>query len=402
MRSGRRPGAAAPGRRALRRGRARLCMPRLDGLEVCRRIRAAGDRTGPDADRARGRRGPRCRPRRRRGRLPRQAVRAGRAPRPRARADPPRSATTTTVATSSFAYRDLTLDLAARGRPRRRAARADPHRAAACSSSSAQPAAGADPATDLRARVGYDFGPLSNSLSVYIGYLRRKLESGGEPRLIQTVRGTGLRPARAVAMTLAPSPGAGCRDRRGAGGRRRGGGVYFVRAGGAARGDRRLAAVACGEVATQPEPQDVLIAPPARGRAACVPPADRPRLASASSPATCPGCARATGASWATAPSAPRWRPSTSVVRRSRTATRAPTSPTPTWTATTCGCSSRRSRAAALQTARPLDEVDAVLRRLTGDPGRWWLAAAPAWRRLGAVVSRSALAPGAALHERTR
>jgi two-component system, OmpR family, response regulator MprA len=37
----------------------------------------------------------------------------------------------------------------------------------------------------------YDFGPTSNSLSVYIGYLRRKLEAGGEPRVIQTVRGTG-------------------------------------------------------------------------------------------------------------------------------------------------------------------------------------------------------------------
>jgi two-component system response regulator MprA len=38
---------------------------------------------------------------------------------------------------------------------------------------------------------GYDFGPDSNSLDVYIGYLRRKLEAGGEPRLIQTVRGVG-------------------------------------------------------------------------------------------------------------------------------------------------------------------------------------------------------------------
>jgi two-component system response regulator MprA len=35
---------------------------------------------------------------------------------------------------------------------------------------------------------GYDFGPASNSLEVYVGYLRRKL---GEPRLIQTVRGVG-------------------------------------------------------------------------------------------------------------------------------------------------------------------------------------------------------------------
>jgi two-component system response regulator MprA len=38
---------------------------------------------------------------------------------------------------------------------------------------------------------GFDFGPTSNSLEVYIGYLRRKTEAGGEPRLIQTVRGVG-------------------------------------------------------------------------------------------------------------------------------------------------------------------------------------------------------------------
>ncbi len=38
---------------------------------------------------------------------------------------------------------------------------------------------------------GYDFGPASNALWVYISYLRGKLESAGEPRLIQTVRGLG-------------------------------------------------------------------------------------------------------------------------------------------------------------------------------------------------------------------
>jgi two-component system response regulator MprA len=38
---------------------------------------------------------------------------------------------------------------------------------------------------------GYDFGFSSNSLDVYIGYLRRKTEAGGKPRLIQTVRGVG-------------------------------------------------------------------------------------------------------------------------------------------------------------------------------------------------------------------
>jgi two-component system, OmpR family, response regulator MprA len=38
---------------------------------------------------------------------------------------------------------------------------------------------------------GFDFGPTSNSLDVYIGYLRRKTEAGGKPRLIHTVRGVG-------------------------------------------------------------------------------------------------------------------------------------------------------------------------------------------------------------------
>ena len=38
---------------------------------------------------------------------------------------------------------------------------------------------------------GYDFGPTSNSLDVYIGYLRKKTEHGGKPRLIHTVRGVG-------------------------------------------------------------------------------------------------------------------------------------------------------------------------------------------------------------------
>jgi two-component system response regulator MprA len=38
---------------------------------------------------------------------------------------------------------------------------------------------------------GYQFTPGSNSLDVYIGYLRRKTEAGGEPRLIQTVHGLG-------------------------------------------------------------------------------------------------------------------------------------------------------------------------------------------------------------------
>jgi two-component system response regulator MprA len=38
---------------------------------------------------------------------------------------------------------------------------------------------------------GYDFGPTSNALGVYMGYLRRKTEAGGEPRLLHTIRGVG-------------------------------------------------------------------------------------------------------------------------------------------------------------------------------------------------------------------
>jgi two-component system response regulator MprA len=38
---------------------------------------------------------------------------------------------------------------------------------------------------------GYDFGPSSNALRVYVGYLRRKLEDGGARSLIHTVRGVG-------------------------------------------------------------------------------------------------------------------------------------------------------------------------------------------------------------------
>ena len=49
----------------------------------------------------------------------------------------------------------------------------------------------------LREVWGYDFDPGSNTLEVYVGYLRRKTEEGGEPRMLHTVRGVGyvLRPA---------------------------------------------------------------------------------------------------------------------------------------------------------------------------------------------------------------
>jgi two-component system, OmpR family, response regulator MprA len=46
--------------------------------------------------------------------------------------------------------------------------------------------------TQIFERVwGYDFGATSNALGVYMGYLRRKTEAGGAPRLLHTVRGVG-------------------------------------------------------------------------------------------------------------------------------------------------------------------------------------------------------------------
>ena len=52
---------------------------------------------------------------------------------------------------------------------------------------------------------GYDFGFASNSLDVYIGYLRRKTEAGGKPRLIQTVRGVGYALREAMSFRRAGS-----------------------------------------------------------------------------------------------------------------------------------------------------------------------------------------------------
>lgn len=53
------------------------------------------------------------------------------------------------------------------------------------------PAKVLDRAQILKEVWGFDFEPSSNTLDVYVMYLRRKLESRGEPRLIQTVRGLG-------------------------------------------------------------------------------------------------------------------------------------------------------------------------------------------------------------------
>ena len=61
--------------------------------------------------------------------------------------------------------------------------------------------------TSIYERIwNYDFGPDSKNLAVYIGYLRRKTEATGEPRLIHTVRGVGY-VARPTASVTAQSTG---------------------------------------------------------------------------------------------------------------------------------------------------------------------------------------------------
>jgi DNA-binding response OmpR family regulator len=37
----------------------------------------------------------------------------------------------------------------------------------------------------------YDFDPMSNIIDVYVNYLRKKIDTGREPKLIHTVRGVG-------------------------------------------------------------------------------------------------------------------------------------------------------------------------------------------------------------------
>ena len=88
-------------------------------------------------------------------------------------------------------FADLELDPATREVRAAATDRADAHGVLAARALPAQPAPGADALDHLRARVGLRLRPGSNSLDVYIGYLRRKTEAGGKPRLIHTVRGVG-------------------------------------------------------------------------------------------------------------------------------------------------------------------------------------------------------------------
>ena len=75
--------------------------------------------------------------------------------------------------------------------PRRTAVAADPDRVRPARAAAPQPAQVLPRERILEEVWGYDFPTTANSLEVYIGYLRRKTEAEGEPRLIHTVRGVG-------------------------------------------------------------------------------------------------------------------------------------------------------------------------------------------------------------------
>ena len=170
-----------------------VSMPVLDGLEVCRRLRDAGDRTpvlmltARDAidDRVAGLDAgaddylvkpfalkelkARLRALLRRADPPAEERRAGaalRRPGARPRRAGRRAAATRKLELSRTEFQLLALFLE---HPRQVLTR-----------------------SQIFERVwGYDFGSSSNSLGVYMGYLRRKTEEGGEPRLLHTVRGVG-------------------------------------------------------------------------------------------------------------------------------------------------------------------------------------------------------------------
>jgi two-component system, OmpR family, response regulator MprA len=165
-----------------------VAMPRMDGLEVCRRLRAAGDRTpvlmltardavdnrveGLDA----GADDYLVKPfalRELRARLRALLRRTDRGP-------------------ERMRYGDLTLDPGTRevwrGERRIELSRTE---FSLLELFIRHPRQVLTRSQIFEAVWGYDLGATSNALGVYIGYVRRKTEDGGEPRLLHTVRGVG-------------------------------------------------------------------------------------------------------------------------------------------------------------------------------------------------------------------
>ncbi|BEP13259.1 response regulator transcription factor [Acidothermaceae bacterium B102] len=168
-----------------------VMMPVLGGLEVCRRLRAKGDRTPILVLTARDQVGDRV-----------AGLDAGADDylakpfaleelRARLRALLRRAAPVEKDATR-LSYEDLALDLESRQAFRGERAIELTRTEFALLELMLLNAGKVLPREVIMDRVwGYELEPASNSLEVFIGYLRRKTEAEGEPRLIQTARGVG-------------------------------------------------------------------------------------------------------------------------------------------------------------------------------------------------------------------
>lgn len=169
-----------------------VMMPRLDGLEVCRRLRSAGDDLPILVLTARDSVSERV-----------AGLDAGAddyLPKPfaleellaRLRALLRRTAPDLDADSEMMAFEDLTLDPVTR-----EVKRGERSISLTRTEFSLLEMLMANPRRVLtRGRIleevwGYDFPTSGNALEVYVGYLRRKTEADGEPRLIHTVRGVG-------------------------------------------------------------------------------------------------------------------------------------------------------------------------------------------------------------------
>ena len=169
-----------------------VLMPGMDGLEVCRRLRAAGDRTPVLMLTARDTVGDRV-----------AGLDAGADDylvKPFALEELHRAAAGAAAAGSENGEEPATLALGAarldlRAHAATRGGREielTKDRVPAARAVHAQSAPGADPRRSSTSASGAMTSARARTRSgVYVGYLRRKLEAGGEPRLIHTVRGVG-------------------------------------------------------------------------------------------------------------------------------------------------------------------------------------------------------------------
>jgi two-component system response regulator MprA len=171
-----------------------VMMPYVGGLEVCRRLRAAGDRTPILVLTARDEVGDRV-----------AGLDAGADDylvkpfaleelRARLRALLRRSRADTPDDDAVVRYADLSLDPVSREVRRGDRSLELTRTEYALLDLLLRNAGAVLPREVIMDRVwGYELEPASNSLEVFIGYLRRKTEAGGEPRAIHTVRGVGYR-----------------------------------------------------------------------------------------------------------------------------------------------------------------------------------------------------------------